>query len=100
VNCESLVAKVWNCAMCWRPVSYQAYISQISYLLFLMMDEERTEQLGEPSLLPAGFRGADLRELAGEALAAKYGNLLETLSRLGSQYRLTLTGLCSYRRVA
>jgi type I restriction enzyme M protein len=83
MNSESLVAKVWNFAHVLRDqgVSYQAYISQISYLLFLKMDEERTGQLGEPSLLPAGSRWGDVKELAGEALAAKYGKLLESLSR-------------------
>jgi len=64
-----------------QGVSYQADISQISYLLFLKMDEEREAQLGEPSMLPAGSRWADIKELAGEALAAKYGKALEMLSR-------------------
>ena len=51
MNSESLVAKVWNFAHVLRDqgVSYQAYISQISYLLFLKMDEERVELIGEPS---------------------------------------------------
>jgi hypothetical protein len=80
---ESLVAKVWNFAHVLRDqgVSYQAYISQISYLLFLKMDEERETQIGEPSMLPAGSRWEDIKELAGEALAVKYGRMLETLSR-------------------
>ncbi len=40
MNAQSLVAKVWNFAQVLRDqgVSYQAYISQISYLLFLKMD--------------------------------------------------------------
>src|SRR5271165_2994640 len=83
MNAESLVAKVWNFAHVLRDqgVSYQAYISQISYLLFLKMDEERATLIGEPSLLPPGSRWEDIKELAGEALAAKYAKLLETLSR-------------------
>jgi hypothetical protein len=83
MNSESLVAKVWNFAHVLRDqgVSYQAYISQISYLLFLKMDEERVDLIGEPSLLPPGARWEDIKELAGEALATKYGKLLETLSR-------------------
>jgi type I restriction enzyme M protein len=83
MNSESLVAKVWNFAHVLRDqgVSYQAYISQISYLLFLKMDEERETQIGEPSMLPAGSRWEDIKELAGEALAVKYGQMLETLSR-------------------
>jgi type I restriction enzyme M protein len=43
LNETALVQKVWNFAHVLRDqgVPYQAYISQISYLLFLKMDEER-----------------------------------------------------------
>ena len=43
MNETGLVQKVWNYAHVLRDqgVPYQAYISQISYLLFLKMDEER-----------------------------------------------------------
>ena len=46
MNAQSLVAKVWNFAHVLRDqgVSYQAYIRQISYLLFLKMDEERSDR--------------------------------------------------------
>ena len=46
MNTQSLVAKVWNFAHVLRDqgVSYQVYISQISYLLFLKMDEERASR--------------------------------------------------------
>ena len=83
MNAQSLVAKVWNFAHVLRDqgVSYQAYISQISYLLFLKMDEERVTQIGEASMLPDGARWADIKELTGEMLAARYAGLLETLSR-------------------
>ena len=71
MNAQSLVAKVWNFAHVLRDqgVSYQAYISQISYLLFLKMDEERVSQIGEASS-PAGARWGDIKELSGEALNA------------------------------
>src|SRR5579859_3242427 len=83
MNAQSLVAKVCNFAHVLRDqgVSYQAYISQISYLLFLKMDEERVDQIGEASMLPGGSRWTDIKDLSGEALAAKYAGLLETLSR-------------------
>jgi type I restriction enzyme M protein len=45
------------------------------------MDEERATLIGEPSLLPAGSRWEDIKELAGEAPAVKYARLLEALSR-------------------
>ncbi len=83
MNAENLVAKVWNFAHVLRDqgVSYQAYLSQISYLLFLKMDEERVSQIGEASLLPKGAQWSDIRDLTGEALATTYGRLLETLSK-------------------
>jgi type I restriction enzyme M protein len=43
MNETALVQKIWNYAHVLRDqgVPYQAYISQISYLLFLKMDDER-----------------------------------------------------------
>jgi type I restriction enzyme M protein len=85
MNAQTLVAKVWNFAHVLRDqgVSYQAYISQISYLLFLKMDEERVTQIGEASMLPAGARWQDIKDLSGEALNSAYVKLLDRLSRQG-----------------
>jgi type I restriction enzyme M protein len=85
VNAQTLVAKVWNFAHVLRDqgVSYQAYISQISYLLFLKMDEERVTKIGEASMLPAGARWGDIKDLFGEALNATYVKLLDKLSKQG-----------------
>jgi type I restriction enzyme M protein len=85
MNAQSLVAKVWNFAHVLRDqgVSYQAYISQISYLLFLKMDEERVTQIGEASMLPEGARWDDIKDLSGEALNAAYVKLLDKLSKQG-----------------
>ena len=85
MNAQSLVAKVWNFAHVLRDqgVSYQAYISQISYLLFLKMDEERVTQIGEASMLLDGARWGDIRDLSGEALNAAYVKLLDRLSKQG-----------------
>jgi type I restriction enzyme M protein len=83
MNAQTLVAKVWNFAHVLRDqgVSYQAYISQISYLLFLKMDEERVTQIGEASMLPDGARWGDIKDLSGEALNKTYVKLLDKLSR-------------------
>jgi type I restriction enzyme M protein len=83
MNANTLVSKVWNFAHVLRDqgISYQAYISQISYLLFLKMDEERVTQIGEASMLPDGARWSDIKELSGEALGTNYAKLLDTLSR-------------------
>lgn len=50
MNEQTLVAKVWNLAHVLRDegVSYQDYLSQISFLVFLKMDQERDRQGGEP----------------------------------------------------
>ena len=55
MNESTLISKVWNYATVLKNegVHYGAYISQISFLLFLKMDEERTKQLGDPSTVPA-----------------------------------------------
>jgi type I restriction enzyme M protein len=83
VNEQALVAKVWNYAHVLRDdgVSFGDYLGQISFLLFLKMDEERTEALGEPSALPADCQWDTLRTLSGEALDAHYKEVLAKLSR-------------------
>lgn len=50
---DGLVSKVWNYAHVLRDqgISYGDYIEQITYLLFLKMDAERSELLGEPSII-------------------------------------------------
>ena len=85
MNAQSIVAKVWNFAHVLRDqgVSYQAYISQISYLLFLKMDEERVTLIGEASMVREGARWSDIKDLAGEDLSTRYTKLLETLSKQG-----------------
>jgi type I restriction enzyme M protein len=89
MNDTALVQKVWNYAHVLRDqgVPYQAYISQISYLLFLKMDEER-EGLnalglikGGPSALPEDCRWPVLRDLQGEELTRRYPAILDMLSR-------------------
>ena len=62
-------------------VHYGEYISQISFLLFLKMDDEAASQLGEPSGLPADCRWGAIKDLQGEALATRYSKILEKLSR-------------------
>jgi type I restriction enzyme M protein len=83
VNEQALVGKVWNYAHVLRDdgVSYGDYLGQISFLLFLKMDEERAKFLGEPSALPEGCRWDTLRGKSGAALEAHYKEVLETLSK-------------------
>src|SRR5665213_3288756 len=62
-------------------VSYGDYVEQITCLLFLKMDQERTEFLGEPSIIPKELRWERLRGLSGEKLGTSYNRTLAALSR-------------------
>lgn len=83
MNEQALVAKVWNYAHVLRDdgVSFGDYLGQISFLLFLKMDRERTDALGEPSALPAECQWDALAACAGESLERRYRLILEQLSR-------------------
>ena len=62
---------------------YQAYISQISYLLFLKMDDERAGLVasglikGDSSAIPEDCRWPVLRDLQGEELTRRYSAILD-----------------------
>ncbi|MCQ8278867.1 type I restriction-modification system subunit M [Acetobacteraceae bacterium KSS8] len=83
MNEQALVSKVWNYAHVLRDdgVSYGDYLGQISFLLFLKMDRERTDLLGEPSALPADANWDTLAGKSGETLERAYRTILETLSK-------------------
>ncbi|AXJ95107.1 MULTISPECIES: class I SAM-dependent DNA methyltransferase [unclassified Sphingomonas] len=83
MNEQALVAKVWNYAHVLREegVSYGDYLGQISFLLFLKMDEERTAALNEPSAIPADCRWETLRGLSGAKLETHYKEVLAKLSK-------------------
>ena len=82
MNEQALVAKVWNYAHVLRDdgVSYGDYLGQISFLLFLKMDKERADALGEASALPADANWDTLAGRAGEDLERTYRRILDTLS--------------------
>ena len=83
MNEQALVSKVWNYAHVLRDdgVSFGDYLGQISFLLFLKMDKERTELLGEPSMLPQDCQWDALAARAGEDLERRYKAVLDQLSR-------------------
>lgn len=89
----SLVSKVWNFAHVLRDqgISYGDYVEQITFLLFLKMDQERSELLNEPSIIPAKWRWRKLAPLAGDDLELQYRHTLEALSKetglLGTIFR-------------
>ena len=79
----SLVSKVWNYAHVLRDqgISYGDYVEQITFLLFLKMDQERTELLNEPSIIPAKWRWDKLGPLSGDDLELQYRHTLEALGK-------------------
>ena len=80
---EQLVAKVWNFAHVLRDdgVSYGYYVEQITYLLFLKMDQEREDNLNEPSTIPKKWHWKNLANKDGEALEEQYRSTLEALGK-------------------
>lgn len=83
MNEATLIQKVWNYATVLKNegVHYGSYISQISFLLFLKMDDERSDLIGEPSMLPKDCRWKAIKDLQGQTLADAYGKGLDKLSR-------------------
>src|SRR5690606_18229085 len=79
----SLVSKVWNFAHVLRDqgIGYGDYVEQITFLLFLKMDQERTELLGEASIIPAKWRWQKLAKLSGDDLDLQYRHTLEALAK-------------------
>lgn len=80
---SSLVSKVWNYAHVLRDqgISYGDYVEQITYLLFLKMDDERSELLGEPSVIPDAYRWDKLIANDGDDLELQYRHSLEQLGK-------------------
>lgn len=79
---EQLVSKVWNYAHVLRDqgISYGDYIEQITYLLFLKMDQERVDLLDEESAVPPKWRWEQLASKSGDALELHYRHTLEALA--------------------
>lgn len=80
---EQLVAKVWNYAHVLRDqgISYGDYVEQITFLLFLKMDQERVELLGEGSSIPEKWRWSALVGKDGDELELHYRHTLEELAK-------------------
>jgi type I restriction enzyme M protein len=83
-NYVSLVSKVWNYAHVLRDegIPYGDYVEQITYLLFLKMDEERAKNIGELSPISPAHRWDKLRDKDGSSLERQYR---ETLAELSTQ---------------
>lgn len=80
---QSLIKKVWNMAtvLAGQGVGFTDYITQLTYLLFLKMDEENVELFDEESAIPDGCTWNSLRELDGMDLLDHYEDILKRLSQ-------------------
>ena len=78
----TLLKKVWDIAnvLSSAGVGFTDYITQLTYILFLKMDNEK-EELGLGSSIPNGYKWSDLVDLNGTDLVEKYEEILEELSR-------------------
>ena len=79
----TLTKKVWTLAttLAGQGIGFTDYITQLTYLLFLKMDNENTEMFGEDSAIPEGYRWSDLIKLDGLDLIAQYESTLKKLSQ-------------------
>lgn len=80
---QSLIKKVWNMAtvLAGVGVGFTDYITQLTYLLFLKMDEENVELFDEESAIPDNCIWNSLRELDGIDLLDHYEEVLKRLSQ-------------------
>lgn len=78
---STLIKKVWDIAnvLAAAGVGFTDYITQLTYILFLKMDQEK-EELGLGSSIPEGYKWNDLVELSGEDLVDKYEEILKELA--------------------
>ncbi|WP_103028027.1 type I restriction-modification system subunit M [Salinibacter altiplanensis] len=85
-----IVQRLWDFCDVLRDdgVSYGDYVEQLTYLLFLKMDQER-RQIGKDSSIPDEYRWERLlkdeegNKLKGEALASQYRRTLQALQEQG-----------------
>ena len=81
-NATALLKKVWDIAnvLAAAGVGFTDYITQLTYILFLKMDEEK-EELGFKSTVPEGYKWKNLSGLSGTDLVEKYEEILKELSK-------------------
>lgn len=81
---NNLTTKVWNYATILKDsgVAYTDYVAQLTYLLFLKMDDECVSVLGHKSLIPQKYQWKNLKNLDGVELETAYNKALEELSKV------------------
>jgi type I restriction enzyme M protein len=83
-NSASIVQKLWNYCNVLRDdgLSYQDYIEQLTFLLFLKMADEQTKPpFSRPPIVPAGLDWESLHRLDGDELDVQYKHILSELGK-------------------
>ena len=78
---STLIKKVGDIAnvLAAAGVGFTDYLTQLTYILFLKMDDER-ETYGFESSIPEGYKWQNLLDLSGEDLVDKYEEILDELA--------------------
>lgn len=78
---STLIKKVGDIAnvLAAAGVGFTDYLTQLTYILFLKMDDER-EAYGFESSIPEGYKWQDLLDLRGDDLVDKYEEILDELA--------------------
>jgi type I restriction enzyme M protein len=81
-NEQTLTKKVWTLAttLAGQGIGFTDYITQLTYLLFLKMDDENVKLFGDDSAIPEGCRWSDLIDLDGLDIIEQYEKTLKELS--------------------
>ena len=81
-NEQTLTKKVWTLAttLAGQGIGFTDYITQLTYLLFLKMDDENVKLFRDDSAIPEGCRWSDLIDLDGLDLIEQYEKTLKELS--------------------
>jgi len=81
---STLVQKLWNYCHVLRDdgVSYGDYVEQLTYLLFLKMDDEQTKlPFNRESKIPSEYNWNSLLDNDGDELEVQYRHILENLGK-------------------
>ena len=89
---NSIVQKLWSHCQVLRDdgLSYQDYLEQLTFLLFLKMADEREDLTDREQPIPEGYRWSDLAnpQMEGDRLERHYRDTLRTLGQQGGMLGL------------
>ena len=90
---QIIVQKLWNYCNVLRDdgLSYGDYVEQLTYLLFLKMEDERTRPpYNNPHIIEKEYSWQSLLSLRGSELETHYQNILEELGKRSDDSRLNI----------